>query len=214
MAGYERPRIIRTVEPRFPDELKNRAIYDGEVRTVVLIDGDGRLADWLLTSYTHPIFAREASEVLQQWRFEPARRHGEPVDVRTEIVFVFHASGGIVSVRADDQADRFQRRGTSTETEKVCRPSDLDSPLTPTQTVRPLWPEGWGGETKEGRVVLEFFVDQEGRPRMPVVLSTDHDLLVLAAVEALSRWRFEPPTRRGEPVLVRATQSFRFHRRG
>ena len=67
---------------------------------------------------------------------------------------------------------------------------------------------------QEGQVVLDFYIDEQGRPRMPVVTHSDDDALNLAAVEALSHWRFVPPTRNGVPVMVRAKQSFRFYRRG
>jgi hypothetical protein len=45
---------------------------------------------------------------------------------------------------------------------------------------------------------------------MPVVAEADDLALALPAVEALSHWQFEPPTRHGEPVIVRARQAFRF----
>src|SRR5690348_4730103 len=78
----EPPQIIQTVEARFPDALARRGIYEGEARIVLWIDAQGVLADWLLAGYTHPLLAREATEVLPQWRFKPARRDGEAVDAR------------------------------------------------------------------------------------------------------------------------------------
>jgi hypothetical protein len=59
-------------------------------------------------------------------------------------------------------------------------------------------------------VVLDFYIDTEGRPRMPVVLSAAHDVYAIAAMEALLQWRFAPPTRQGRPAIVRATQQFSF----
>jgi TonB family protein len=213
-AAVEPLKVIRTVEPRFPDALLARGIYEGEARVVLLVDADGRLADWLLTSYSHPYFAREATEALRQWRFEVARRDGQPIEVRTEMVFSFQASGMVVSLSASDLAERFQRLGEDRSTRKLCRPNELDRPITPTRTVAPLWPAGWPAPMKEARAVLDFYIDEEGRPRMPVVTQSDDDALNFAAVEALSHWRFQPPTRKGLPVLVRATQPFRFYRRG
>lgn len=211
--GIEPLRVIQTVEPRFPDGLTHRGIYEGEARVVLLVDAEGRLADWLLTSYSHPFFGREATEALRQWRFEAARRNGEPIDVRTEMVFTFQVTGLIVSVSPADFAEKLQRPGIDTSTQRVSRSRDLDTPVTPLQAVAPLWPDELDPAVKEARVILDFYIDEEGRPRMPVVVQSDHDALNFAAVEALSHWRFTPPTRKGIPVLVRAQQSFRFHRR-
>ena len=85
--------------------------------------------------------------------------------------------------------------------------------MTALRTVAPLWPDDLQPALKEARVALDFYIDEEGRPRMPVIAHTDDDALNFAAVEALSHWRFMPPMRKGVPVLVRARQSFRFHRR-
>ena len=207
-------RVVQTVEARFPDALAQRGIYEGAAKVVLLVDSEGRLADWLLTSYSHPLIAREATEALRQWRFEPARRGGEPVDVRTEMRFAFSATGMILSLSPVDFAEKFERTGPDQAVERLCRPSELDQPITPERTVAPLWPSDWKTPLSEGRVTLDFYIDDEGRPRMPAVVQTDDDVLNFPAVEALSHWRFVPPTRRGEPVMVRATQVFRFQRKG
>lgn len=45
---------------------------------------------------------------------------------------------------------------------------------------------------------------------MPVVVSSPHEGLAQAAVDALTRWRFNAPTRSGKPVSVRVRQEFIF----
>jgi outer membrane biosynthesis protein TonB len=45
---------------------------------------------------------------------------------------------------------------------------------------------------------------------MPVVISADNERLGWSAIVALEQWRFDPPLRKGKPVLVRSTQTFRF----
>ena len=64
-----------------------------------------------------------------------------------------------------------------------------------------------------GKAVVDFIGDPQGAPRMPVVVSSTHELFGEAAVDALSRWRFQPPTRGGRPVAVRVTQEFVFPER-
>jgi TonB family protein len=59
-------------------------------------------------------------------------------------------------------------------------------------------------------VVVDFYVDQDGRIRMPVIMSATHDFLAQAAVDALNQWRFKPPTLAGQPVAVRVEQEFVF----
>jgi outer membrane biosynthesis protein TonB len=46
--------------------------------------------------------------------------------------------------------------------------------------------------------------------RVPAVSINDDSVLTALAVAALRQWRFEPPTRNGSPVLVKASQVFNF----
>jgi TonB family protein len=61
-----------------------------------------------------------------------------------------------------------------------------------------------------GKVTVDFFVDESGKTRMPVVAGRSDDSLAGFAIAAVKQWRFEPPTRGGIPVLVRVSQDFNF----
>ena len=206
------PRIIQTVEPEFPFLLLHRQVTKGEVWVILVIDAEGHLADWMLRSYTHPMLAKEATEALLQWRFEPALVHGKPVDVRTEIIFTFQSSGGISVMTADDFQDRVKNsRLLLDQIRRVYAPDELDAPPAVLKAVQPLPLEPSAARQNGGRAVLDFYIDNEGRPRMPMVSRADDDAFAAAAAEALSHWRFAVPTRRGVPVSTRAEQVFIFN---
>jgi TonB family protein len=78
------------------------------------------------------------------------------------------------------------------------------------QTVPPRHPGAPVAPDSGGKAVVDFLVDEQGTPRMPVVLSSTHELFGEAAVDAISRWRFQPPTCGGRPVVVRVSQEFVF----
>jgi TonB family protein len=61
-----------------------------------------------------------------------------------------------------------------------------------------------------GRVSVDFYIDETGVVRMPAVSPRDNIELTALSLEALRQWRFEPPTRNGKPVLVKASQVFSF----
>jgi hypothetical protein len=63
-----------------------------------------------------------------------------------------------------------------------------------------IFVRSWRGERR--RVLLDFFIDETGRPRMPVVVQASDTLFAAAAVDALDQWRFTAPTRRRQPVAV------------
>ena len=205
-------RIEQTVEPRFPGSLTLSTITSGEARVVINVDADGSLVDLLVSGYTDQAFADEAVRVLRQWHYAPATQQGVPVGVRIEVRIAFSTIGRVISISALDMPDVLTRRFVPPSlVTRVCQPRDLDRPVTLEQSVTPPNPGQAGPVPTAPRTVLvDFYIDETGRPRMPVALSFPHLAYAQAAVGALSRWRFNAPTRAGKPVAVRVQQEFVF----
>ena len=87
---------------------------------------------------------------------------------------------------------------------------DIDALPKPLVRVAPRNPAPLTEPSLTGRVRLEFYIDEEGNVRMPVVVTADDERLGWAAIGAVAKWRFEVPRRGGYPVLVRAQQDFFF----
>lgn len=205
-------RIEQTVEARFPHALSLTHLTSGEARVLVSIDADGKLVDWLVTGYTHQAFADEAVSVLRQWRYVAPTERGEPFGIRTELRFNFEATGRVVSLMAIDTPEVLVRQmgiGPRLVT-RVCNLPELDRPIAPVNPVTPSYPRSTGTAPAARSVLVDFYVDETGQPRMPVVVSSAHEVLAQAAVGALNRWRFTTPTRAGKPVSVRVRQEFIF----
>lgn len=203
-------RVIRTSEPVFPASLALSPISAGEARIVINVDADGKLADWMVVSFTHQVFADTAVEALRSWDYEPARVNGQPVGVRVEVDFAFEARGKVVTITPIDIMEAYFDHLSPVQ-RQICRARDIDAPLQAVRTVSPGYNRAEVNPHSGGNAVLvDFYVDEEGRPRMPVVLESGNEHLASAAVGALSEWRFAPPTRNGRPVAVRAQQRFVF----
>lgn len=205
-------RIEQTVEPQFPHALSLTHLTSGEARVVVSIDEDGRLADLLVTGYTHKAFADEAVSMLRQWRYVAPTEHGRPFGLRTELRFEFEATGRVVSLMAIETPEvLLKQMGIQPRLiTHVCNLQELDRPIAPVNPVTPAYPRQTGAATAARSVLVDFYVDEKGQPRMPVVVSSPHEVLAQAAVGALNRWRFTAPTRAGKPVSVRVRQEFIF----
>jgi TonB family protein len=207
--------VHRTVEPQFPlTLLNNPRINEGEATVVLLVDATGLITDSLVTRYTHPLFGKEALETAHKWRFEPGRLHGTPIGVRMEMVFSFARGRRVVNI-VDPEAISAHLLGRvegmyQADVRRVCPARELDEPIKVVDFVQPLAPEQLGAQRRSGRVLVEFYVDQEGRPRLPVIVETDDEAFGRSALEAISHWRFSVPRSGGWPVLVVARQRFDF----
>jgi outer membrane biosynthesis protein TonB len=199
--------IIQDPPLVYPSLARLNEFPDGHVTAVIQVDKEGRLLDVIVTEFTLREFARAVLNALETWTYEPARLDGEPIGVRQKIEFQFQPQRVVLTLYPTTVAERRWETILPRGVTRVLKPPrELDAPLRPVETVSPLRVKS--SETQ--RAVVDFFVDEEGRPRMPVVVRADSDVAGLSAVEALQRWRFAPPTSGGEPVLTRATQSFVF----
>lgn len=202
-------KIEQTVEARWPNALTYSPLSTGEAQLIVNVDADGTLVDVMVASYTNQAFADEAIRAVRAWRFTPATENGEPVGVRTVLRFQFEATARVVTLLPIETMDHLLVAHGQYLTRRVVVPHELDRPVAIVEARSPANPLVKSGAAKN-TVLVDFYVDEKGMPRMPVILSSTHAAFSQAAVGALNQWRFSPPTRAGRPVAVRVVQEFVF----
>jgi len=208
---WQSVKILQTVEPIFPFMLAQQGITRGEARVAVNTDPQGKLVEWLVVGYTRPEFANEAVGVIRQWSFVPARLRGEPVGTTIEVIFYFEAKGVVVSTTTIDVLERETMFAIGRYAYQPCSLRDLDRIPTPLATVAPAYPVELTRKGVRGKVTVDFYIDETGIVRMPSVSPNDNSELTALSIEALRKWKFEPPARNGKPVLVKASQVFDFN---
>ncbi len=214
-AEWQSLKIDQTVEPTFPQGLLQAGLTQGMVHLAINTDQTGKLVEWLVVGYTQKEFADAAVAAIKQWKFTPAELRGEPVGTTVELTFQFEAKGVVVSASSLSEVMESQtlRRMGAHYIYQPCSLRELDRIPTPMVTVAPAYPGELAERGVKGRVTVDFFIDETGAVRVPSVSIEDDSVLTSLAVSALRQWRFEPPTRNGRPVLVKASQVFSFGRR-
>lgn len=210
--AIEPPRVIEQPMWNYPHAAASEFVFQGHARVLVSISEEGEVLDFIVLGFTHPAFAQEVVSSMSHFRFLPARVRGEPAATRIPITFNFEQQGNVVSMTASEQVERhlarFSRFGEFKPT--VCPGRELDEPLVATTVVSPLYPMELRARAVEGEVTVDFYVDPEGRVRMPATAVNAHPSFARMAMGAIEQWRFAPPTSGGEPVLVHVRQLFRF----
>jgi TonB family protein len=213
--AYVPIKVIQTEPVIYPRRASDMGIVSGEARIAVQIDEKGQMADHLVVGYSHEAFAEAAIAAIKKWRFEPARLQGQPRGAITELSFSFESKGLIVvdlSVSSYVQLRDYSLR-PGAYAYGVRRLRELDRIPTPTAVVRPAYPIEPSQPPRAANVVVNFYIDEKGKVRMPTVsreTSQSDEIFAVTAVEAVSQWQFEPPTSGGKPVLVVARQEFNF----
>ncbi len=192
----------------FPLQLMRRGLTTGEVQVVLKIGPDARVLDTLVTAYTHKGFADATLAALRTGTYHPQRIDGEPVTTLARLTVRFEVDGLVVIERhaSDENPEIFVRSFAY----QACEPNRLDQPLQAVVTASPAYPRELREQGIQGRVVVQYYIDESGRVRMPMVDQADNDVLAGLTLQAVEQWQFAPPTSHGRPVLVRARQEFLF----
>jgi TonB family protein len=187
--------------PAYPVRMIHQGIHQGVVEILFEVETDGTVGDWLVTSYTHRDFARATERIVPTWQFAPS----DAVHV-VGLTLRFESRGVIAFVKRPEV-------NTTDEMKFVyrpCPPAELDRKPRPVNLVSPAYSTQLEAEGAVGVVRVTYYIDSDGRVRIPHTDGTAHPMLAALVVQAVKQWQFEPPTCRGRPTLVRAEQAFRF----
>lgn len=192
----------------YPSKLVDEGVDSGEVRAAISVDRDGNLKDCLITAYTMPEFADAVLAALKRWRYHPAKANGAPTASRSDLLFEFRNHGVVVQTLAGASVRRvFFDTLDEHYQYKPSQLRDLDRIPTPVHVVTPVA----NSDDHMHKITVEFYIDEQGAVRMAAVSrEAAGDVYAAAAVAAVEQWRFEPPLRKGKPVLVLAEQEFNF----
>ncbi|PYJ50331.1 MAG: hypothetical protein DME83_09795 [Verrucomicrobia bacterium] len=84
------PKFLKGYAPFFPARESKRRHW-GYAVVEFGVTADGATSDIRPITATAYPFAKEAMYAVQTWRFDPARKHGQPVVVRIRIPFTFRS---------------------------------------------------------------------------------------------------------------------------
>ena len=87
-AGIEPPRVLRHVRPRYSEKALTRRV-EGKVLLEVVISTQGTVSAVKVLEGLPAGLNETAIECVRQWRFEPGKFEGKPVDVIAEIEVEF-----------------------------------------------------------------------------------------------------------------------------
>jgi periplasmic protein TonB len=87
-SGIAPPSIVREVKPVYTEEGRRRGLQ-GDVVMEVVVRADGTIGNVRVLQGLGSGLDQRAIDAVRQWRFNPARRHGTPVDVMVEIAVEF-----------------------------------------------------------------------------------------------------------------------------
>jgi TonB family protein len=201
--------VHQRVSVKFPVRAFHEGVTHGQATLMLEVHKDGQLGDVLVVAHTGHLFAEAARDAVKQWEYTPALLAGEPIGSLITVNVNFEVSGVTAFTKLIGQPEARPNVGTRGD----YRPFGLlELDRVPPVIARPgpVYPKEWIDAGKTGAVTVEFYIDEDGHTRFARVVGNADENLGAAAVDAVKSWLFEPPTRRGRPVLAEARQVFYF----
>ena len=201
-------KLTQYVEPVFPESVKLDGVAEGQVVLAVNNDAAGVPGDVLVLSSTHPKLSAAAVEAVKQWRFAPA------TGATTRILRLGFRYNGIIYAQTARDSEVTSDADTSSDAMhspvKVLPLQSLSQVPKPLAQPMPAYPVALAAKGQEGRAAVRFYVDEEGRVRLPEVIDATSPEFAAAAVAAVSQWRYEPPRSGGRNVVAADRWAFKF----
>lgn len=205
-------RLAKFVMPEFPTFAWLTGANRGIVTVAIGRDAEGVVTDVLVLDSTNGKLTQSVITAVKEWKF--ARPANQPLP-GTEIVpivrFKFSTKGiAVVSALTGTLQAKAQ---APFEEKPVVLPSFADLDKTPTPVHQPM-PRLTGSRAANvaegGSATVKFFVDETGQARVPVILEATTPDLGQAAITAVEQWRFDPPTRAGQPTIALEVETLNF----
>ena len=203
-----------TLMVTYPGKAFSAGVPSGSATVGVMLDPQGRAVDFLLVRYTQPYFGEALLQEAKTLKFSPKRLLGIPVYGSFHFTYAFEAPAGLSNISS---FDAFSRRietvgGGSKYLYAPHSEKEIDrGQLEPLRIDVPVLPAGYPlANNQPVRVVVSFYVDEQGRVRLPNIESSLPAALMPRALAALQMWAFKPPTLMGEAVLVQAARALTF----
>jgi protein TonB len=195
------PKLIKKVEPRYPDEARKAGI-EGTVTVEATTDDRGRVQKVKVLK-SIPELDQAAVDAVKQWVYEPMVIDGKPHGIVFTITCRF-------SLDNEKMGKAFEGGVTGTDQKPAVTAKGDIKPPKLIKMVEPIYPEIAKQAQVEGVVILEATTDIYGSVIHTRVLRSI-PLLDQAAINAVEQWVYEPMIIDGEPrgVIFTVTCTFK-----
>jgi TonB family protein len=204
-------RLVYTANPKYPKQAKKEQL-EGIVVVEATIERNGNVGDLAIVS-GDVVLADAAVDAIRNWRFEPYTKSGQPVEVHQKLAFNFNRSGKFGELDPQLPPPTFAKSPDPTpKVEEKVFP--IGHEVTPPRAIYapdPPYDEDARKARYQGTSVLSLIVGSDGQPRNIRVTRALGEGLDAKAVESVSKWKFEPATKDGQPVAVYVVIEVQFH---
>lgn len=199
------PKLVSMARPVYPYALF-REKKEGKATVKMVIGLKGQIVKADVVEASSPEFGQALLTAAERFIYEPALKTGRPCLSLMSFSQQFSFDEGYQLVTEGDlDALKLEQK----KPQQIAGLNDLDDRVVPIALPPPKFPLSQS-EQNSGEALVEFLIDEDGRVRLPRVVSASREAFGFAAVQGVAAWRFQPPQRGGKPTAVRVRQPITF----
>jgi hypothetical protein len=198
---------------KFIEPTVNGSLYldmngQASIDIAILVNEQGEIDDWIPLRTNDKLLINSIGNVIDKWRLKPAMFEGKPSWCYTELHVEFMQTGAVVNIGIQEAV--ISMFHTMHDDFALVVPfSDLDSIPKPIVMETPTLSSNLFSNNIGRTVKFEFFIDEDGNVRMPIVKESSAERMATAIIlDSLLKWKFEAPTKNGTRVATRAIIPF------
>lgn len=201
------PRPTGVLEPVYPYAfLRDRV--EGHASVAFLVNDEGKVSQLKVIAASHPEFGLAMAAAVEAFEFVPALKNGKPTNSVLKIEQKFdRATFEKIISEEEIKLLTIEKK----HPEKILSAKKLDTPLNPISFRGPVFPSVALGRFERGEAKIEVLIDEEGKVRLPRIVTATEPAFGYAAIQAVMAWRFAPPKVGGKPTVVRVQVPFTFN---
>lgn len=196
------------IEPRVNGSLYLNMNGQASIDIAILVNEQGEIDDWLTIRTNDRILISSVGNVIDKWKLKPAMYEGKPSWSYTELHIEFIQSGAVINIGIQEAVVGLFHN-MHDDFEMVVPFSNLDSIPKPIVMETPVLHSSMFRKNIGRTVKFEFFIDENGNVRMPIVKESNAENTATAIIlESLLKWKFEAPRKNGTKVATKAVIPF------
>ncbi len=189
-----KPKLVKKVEPVYPDEAKEAGL-EGTVVVEGVTDDKGKVVKAKIIKGEHEILNEAAITAVKQWEYEPFIINSKPIPVEFTVTMRFRLDEKGDAISSDEVLN------AGINVDVISLPEDVELKLI--KKIEPKYPREALKKLIGGKVILEALIDKEGNVIGVKVIDSAHEVLNSAASDAVKQWKYEPYKENGIPKKVR-----------
>ncbi|ATC63496.1 hypothetical protein CMV30_05735 [Nibricoccus aquaticus] len=194
---------VRNTAPVYPYELLVQG-KEGSAEIQFTIEYSGKAILASVVSATDPAFAKALLADIEANEFLPPRVNGQPKLAQAQLRYSFNSTAGL------DPAARLILTELRKPMPGIPHADLLDKKPVPARQDQPVYPYSLLSDGVSGKAEIEVVIDRTGRVLFPRIVSATNDDIGYAAAAAVTRWRYLPGQKAGQPVDSRVTVTIHY----